>query len=115
MDKNKKDGELSVVDIGNFCLLTNKYRDYLLANGQNVPDDEEIKRGVSESISSLLEIMDGCQKALYSTDYAEENIENMLKFKEMFEEGLITLHKVLEGFAIATCERGEANDRATEK
>lgn len=115
MSKSTKNEELSVVDIGNFCLLANKYKDYLLANGQKIPDDEETRKGVSESISSLLEIMDGCQKALYSTDYSEENIESMLKFKEMFEDGLKTLQKVLEGFEIVTCERGETDDRKTEK
>lgn len=66
LEKNQDECGMDVVDIGNFCLLENKYKKYLEEKGQTVSDNSEILKECSSSISQLLSIMDGCQNDLAS-------------------------------------------------
>lgn len=113
LEKNQNECGMDVVDIGNFCLLENKYKKYLEEKGQTVSDNSEILKECSDSISQLLSIMDGCQKILYKTGYKEENIEDMKKCEAMFRDGVETLTKLMGSFAIATEKLRRENDLCT--
>lgn len=97
---------LSVVDIGNFCLLAEKYKTQI--EEADVNNDSENNKlfleKCSESISDQLRIMDDCQKMLYRHGYKKENVEQMKKVRDMFKEGVDMMQEVLKAFSIALDE-----------
>lgn len=98
--------ELTVVDIGNFCLLAEKYKTQIEEAGVN-NDSENNKlflEKCSESISDQLRIMDDCQKMLYRHRYKKENVEQMKQVRDMFKEGVETMQEVLKAFSIVLDE-----------
>lgn len=101
---NDTSDKLDVIDIGNFCLLVDKYKNYI-EQGQAVSDNKNVLQDCSDSISALLEIMDTCQNILYTTGYSEENIELMKKCELTFKEGIESLSQILKGFTIMTTTR----------
>ena len=68
---------LSIVNIANFCLLAEKYSEYVNENGVTInhEDNKMLLEECSESISNSLKIMDECQKMLYKTGYTKEHIK----------------------------------------
>lgn len=101
----KKDG-LTVVDIGNFYLLSEKYKTCIEETGIDIDSSNNryfIKK-CSESLSDQLRIMDDCQKMLYGHGYQKENIEHMRKVRDMFKEGVETMQEVLKTFSIVLDE-----------
>ena len=97
---------LRVVDIGKFCLLSEKYKTQIEEAGVN-NDSENNKlflEKCSESISDQLRIMDDCQKMLYGHGYKKENVEQMKKVGDMFKEGVETMQEVLRAFSIVLDE-----------
>lgn len=96
--------ELTVVDIGNFCLLSEKYKKQIEEAGINNSSNNELfLKKCSKSISDQLKIMDDCQKMLYKVGYKKENIEHMRKVRNLFQEGIETMQSVLKAFDIVTC------------
>lgn len=100
---------LTVVDIGNFCLLAEKYKPLIEEAGinNNTENNEKFLNECAESISDQLKIMDECQKMLYKFGYKKENIEQMKKVRNLFQEGVETMQSVLKSFDIVTSEMSE--------
>lgn len=97
--------ELTVVDIANFYLLSEKYKKQIEEAGINNGDDSKFfLEKCSKSISDQLKIMDDCQKMLYKFGYKKENIEYMRKVRNMFQDGIETMQLVLKSFDIVTSE-----------
>lgn len=97
---------LTVVDIANFCLLADKYKIQIEEAGikNDTKNNEVFLRECSKSVSDQLKIMDDCQKLLYKSGYKKENVEHMKKVRDMFQEGIETMHLVLKSFDIVTSE-----------
>lgn len=97
---------LTIVDIGNFCLLAEKYKKQIKKAGVN-NDSENNKlflKKCSKSISDQLRIMDDCQKMLYGYGYENENVEQMKKVRDIFKEGVELMQEVLKAFCIVLDE-----------
>lgn len=95
--------ELTPVDIGNYCLLVEKYKSYLIDSGAeyNYENNKMLLEGCSKIVSDQLKIMDDCQKMLYEHGYSKENIEKMKTVRDLFKEGVETMQNVLSAFEIA--------------
>lgn len=97
--------ELTVVDIGTFCLISKRYGEKLLDAGiENVTDAEGFLKECSESVSEHLRIMDNCQKLLWKYGADVGNAEKLSETKAIFEQGLEIMQSVLKAFDIAVCE-----------
>lgn len=97
---------LTVVDIANFYLLVEKYKTHMEETGikNNTKNNEIFLSECSKSVSDQLKIMDDCQKLLYKFGYKKENVEQMKKVRDMFQEGIETMQLVLKSFDIVTSE-----------
>lgn len=97
---------LSVVDIGSYCLLVEKYKEHLEQEGvnNNSKNNRYFIKKCSESVSDQLRIMDECQKMLYGHGYKKENVEKMKQVRDMFKEGVETMQEVLKAFSIVLDE-----------
>lgn len=98
--------ELSVVGIGSYCLLAEKYKNQIQQAGIENNNDKNwmfIKK-CSESVSDQLKIMDICQKMLYEYGYIKENVKQMREVRDTFKKGVETMQEVLEAFSIVLDE-----------
>lgn len=114
-----KDKDLSITDIGNFCLLTEKYKKRLVQNGVYVDENIDKKnayflRQCSKLVSEQLKIMDDCQKYLYKYGSNKNNIEAIKEAEVLFKEGIEIMQEVLKGFAIVTTPTKEQQNEYAE-
>lgn len=98
--------KLTVVDIGNFCLLKEKYKAKIEEAGMknNTESNKMFLDECSKLVSGQLKIMDDCQKMLYKFGYRKENVEQMKKIRDLFQEGIESMQSVLKSFDIAINE-----------
>lgn len=102
-------GELTVVDIGNFCLLAEKYKVQIKEAGiADVTENSEMfLEECSKLVSDQLKIMNDCQKMLYKSGHKKEKVEQMKKVRALFKEGVETMQLVLKSFDIVISEQAE--------
>ena len=112
---------LSVVDIGNYCLLVKKYKEQLQRENLKIsPNNDWFISECSRIISDHLQTMDECQKALYTQGTETLNAEEIAYLKELrdfFEEGVQLLQEVLVGFDLVIkgeCKHNENENKKEE-
>lgn len=106
MSNKKKKDDLSPIDIVNFIFLLDKYKDYIELEDPELSakiqhkNNDEILKGVSESITGYLELMDNLQKTAFQYQKSikeiginENYIKDLTSIKEMWDEGIELMQK----------------------
>lgn len=112
---------LSVVDIGNYCLLVKKYKEQLQRENLKISQNNDwFISECSSIISDHLQTMDECQKALYTQGtepFNAEELEYLKELRNFFEEGIQLLQEVLVGFDLVIkgeCKHNENENKKEE-
>jgi len=96
--EQERQKELTITDIGNYYLLLEKYKNYLKSPNINSERNQYFLKECSSYISNQLEIMNECQKLLYSGAYEKESLENKKKIRDIFEYSIGIMQDILKTF-----------------
>lgn len=101
--KPNKDG-LTLVDMVNFCVLSEKYKQYVEDEEmlKSMENNAEFLMMASNLISEQIALLDNAQKLLLTEGYKPENREKTKELFESYKEGLEIVNQLVKSFEIAS-------------